>query len=579
MTIEWDRLTQPEFDRIIEALVRDRFGADVRAVNGKGGDEGIDIAINVFGRLWIMQLKYYPGGFSTEHRKRRQNIKKSYTKAQQHQPVIWSLVVPSLCTTSEHEHVTGLSGGKPSPHITVIDRDDLDKWMADAPHIEAYFHRTTNSEFERLAALYNRETSALLGGVSDVLTRTRDLGSVVNTLDPEWAIGFSSAPGGSASSVTVVPRHPGAQIQNPIRMAVGIDDLDPELNRQLLHTIGYAMAGTVVLPADAVRSVHISGGPFVDGEYPPGEVHLVTPPAGPGRGKTVELRAFQRDNTDVQIFEGTITHAGPGPAGGTIEADFCEGHLTVRMRLTYTTTPADEVFGPPGMDLSYDFAGTRPGLVAEILSTARLVQLAKRIEILVDGLSLATVALPLPETYDAELVAVEEYAADLDIVQRHVGRRFTMPTHMNDDDRIRMRVARALVQGHIVASPRVPRLTLELTGEDTEDLRACLERGEMRLCVDGGPFSETVEGRKLTLGDVTVIHPRARILNAEAALAALDAGTAAGVEIHLEPVDEPYFYLALEGVGNPDINQRALAAWNLYGLPQPGLPPSLADQQ
>lgn len=390
--------------------------------------------------------------------------------------------------------------------------------MADAPHVESYVHRTTHSELERLAKIYNQERAAVLGGVTDVLARVRDLGSVVNTLDPEWAIGFASASGGSTASITVVPRRPGTKIQNPIRMAVGVDELDPELSRQLLRSVGYAVPGTVVLPANVVRSVHISGGPFVEGEYPPGEIHLVTPAGGLGRGRTVELRAFQRDDTEVQIFEGTVVKSSrPGPAGGTIEAGFCEGHLTLRMLLPYTVGPAHEVFGPPGMDLSYDFAASRPGLVAEVLSTARLLQLAKRIEILVDGQSLAVMALSLPEVYDAEMVAVEEYAADLDIVQRHVGRRFNMPTHMGADDRIRMRVARTLVQGHIVASARVPRLTLELTGEDTPEVREALARKEMQICVPGGPFSEIVGGRRLALGDVHLVHPRARILNVKEA--------------------------------------------------------------
>ena len=43
MSIDWDRLNQPTFDRIVEALVRHRFGDKVRAVNGRGGDDGIDI--------------------------------------------------------------------------------------------------------------------------------------------------------------------------------------------------------------------------------------------------------------------------------------------------------------------------------------------------------------------------------------------------------------------------------------------------------------------------------------------------------------------------------------------------------
>ena len=64
--LDWARLDQPTFDRIVEALVRHRFGDEVRAVNGRGGDDGIDIEVTLAnGRLWILQLKFYPEGFSS----------------------------------------------------------------------------------------------------------------------------------------------------------------------------------------------------------------------------------------------------------------------------------------------------------------------------------------------------------------------------------------------------------------------------------------------------------------------------------------------------------------------------------
>ena len=64
MSIDWDGLGQQRFDRVVEALVSRRFGDSVRAVNGRGGDDGIDIEIAGEGRLQIQQLKYFPEGFS-----------------------------------------------------------------------------------------------------------------------------------------------------------------------------------------------------------------------------------------------------------------------------------------------------------------------------------------------------------------------------------------------------------------------------------------------------------------------------------------------------------------------------------
>jgi hypothetical protein len=63
----------------------------------------------------------------------------------------------------------------------------------------------------------------------------------------------------------------------------------------------------------------------------------------------------------------------------------------------------------------------------------------------------------VPETakdYDADLLAIEQFAYDLDVVQRHTDHFFNVPESMLLGDRVKMRVARLLIEGHIVASPR-----------------------------------------------------------------------------------------------------------------------------
>ncbi|MFI7236963.1 hypothetical protein [Streptomyces cyaneofuscatus] len=53
MAIEWDRIGQPGFDRIVEALVHRMYdaAASVEAVNGRGGDAGIDIKVTSGSRV------------------------------------------------------------------------------------------------------------------------------------------------------------------------------------------------------------------------------------------------------------------------------------------------------------------------------------------------------------------------------------------------------------------------------------------------------------------------------------------------------------------------------------------------
>jgi hypothetical protein len=190
MSIDWDRLDQPRFDRIVEVLVYRRFQGKVRAVNGRGGDGGIDIEIiDDEGRLWILQLKYFPEGFSGGFTPRRQQIKASLDSAvNNHDPDKWSLVFPGTLAPGEHEFVTGLSP-RPKPEIgRTIDRTVLDSWLADDPALDAFLQRDPTTELERLARLYTQERSALVDGASDLFGRVQALGDVIDSTDEDYTL-------------------------------------------------------------------------------------------------------------------------------------------------------------------------------------------------------------------------------------------------------------------------------------------------------------------------------------------------------------------------------------------------------
>lgn len=213
------------------------------------------------------------------------------------------MVVPCLCSTPEHKYVTELNGGEQPPEITVIDRDDLDAWMADAPSVDASVQRTASGEMERLARIYNMERAALLAGVTDVAARVRDLGNVVDAVDLDWAVDFSQREG--ATSVTIRPRDPDAPVRSPIGFSVEIGELSQhtELGQQIMRNIGYATSEPLKIPRDLVCSVRFEGPEFIAGEYPPGAVEIVTGPSGGVVGLPLELRAFQND-TLVASYEG-----------------------------------------------------------------------------------------------------------------------------------------------------------------------------------------------------------------------------------------------------------------------------------
>lgn len=305
MSVDWSTLDQPKFDRIVEALVRHRFGENVRAVNGRGGDGGIDIAITLDdGGLRILQLKYFPEGFSSEWQKRRTQIRKSFEAAITNAPTEWWFVVPCLCTKWEHKYVARLNGSQTPPKITVVDRDDLDAWMADAPSIDAYVQRTATSELREMAREFNQERAALLDGVSGLAARVRNLGSVVDAVDLDWTVDFARS--GGDTEIVIRPKDADAPRRSPIYFTVGIGDLGDEhaeLQQSLMRNIGYATSETVQIPQGVVRSVRFDGPEFIAGDYPPGTVEIVSGPRRPAVNQLLELRALH-EGTVIASYEG-----------------------------------------------------------------------------------------------------------------------------------------------------------------------------------------------------------------------------------------------------------------------------------
>lgn len=170
------------------------------------------------------------------------------------------------------------------------------------------------------SAWRNKERAALLAGVTDVVARVLDLGSVVDAVDLDWAVDFARRD--SVTSVVIRPRDPDPPVRSPIGITVEMGELGDEhteLQQHLMRNIGYSTSERLHIPREVVRSVRFDGAEFIAGEYPPGAVEIVSGPSGPAVGPPLEPRAFQED-TLVASYEGRIAHAAPGPIGGSIEA-------------------------------------------------------------------------------------------------------------------------------------------------------------------------------------------------------------------------------------------------------------------
>ena len=389
-----------------------------------------------------------------------------------------------------------------------IDRTVLDSWLADDPMLDAFLQRNATTELERLARLYGQERSALLDGAADLFARVQVLGDVIDSTDEDYTVDFHRS--GNEMSLVVRPQHPGAR-----PTIVGVElrpftDGDNELREHLDRTIGYGTSDPVCIPQQAVESIHIEGPRVIEGTHPPANIELHPASNAPGVGEPIEIRILDENNANVASFQGEITHAAPGPLGGSIETILCDGRMRVRFRLPHQLGPIDPRVTPPGAELDYDIGSARPATVAEVLSTARYLRTAHSIALYIDGNHAATVGGIPPATigeYGLDELIFEQYADDLAIIQRHTNTYFPMPTTVTPDDRIAARVARHLINGEIVASPSAQVFTHTLSGERTQDLLDQLHEPRFVVWPVAEPHTVTIGGRELIIGDVYVIHP------------------------------------------------------------------------
>ena len=177
-----------------------------------------------------------------------------------------------------------------------------------------------------------------------------------------------------------------------------------------------------------------------------------------------------------------------------------------------------------------------------MLSTRSVLCFATRLEFPINGDLLTKVRTDGPRTaddYDDDLLAIEQFAYDLDVVQRHTNHFFDMPDELRPGDRVKLRVARILIDGHIVASPRARVFTLGMTGVDTPEVRAPAAGAPVDRLAGRTILAVEIAGRELAIGDVYAVHPQATAINGDEAIAALDAGEAEGFEVHSGPAKIP----------------------------------------
>ncbi|MHA6764042.1 hypothetical protein [Streptacidiphilus sp. PAMC 29251] len=560
MAIKWARIKQPRFNRVVEALVHRMYDATatVRALDGRGGDGGIDIDVVQGGRLRIFQLKYYPDGFPTSARGRRRSVENSFKRAMEHDPYEWTLVVPCNLTASEDAFVRDLGAGR-SVKISVLGVAALDSRLAAHPDLAAYF---TRKELRQAARDYNQEKAFLLDP-QHLPERIQALGQMGEQLDPHWAPGFTWYDGELVS--TVYPKHPRAYEVSPI--TIRLDGHwrpdDTHLRTAFIRSIGYGLPEPLTLPPEVVESLSIEGPAWLARTDQHVEVSWV-----PVRCEPVDIKGelvFFDEGGDRRVsYQAVVEHHGAGPQGRSLVLRLF-GLVVVQVMLPSNDT------APVDLEVSTDIAGADTTAALLAFGLDGHLHTPGRFEIHFDGdRFLGARTYPPRPTDEAELVArLHEMVKDLARLQDYCGQYFPVPSRTTAQERIDLRIARLLIEGACVIDPSVRIITMTLNGTDGPGLRGMLAPGPQGLRVVHSAYELEFAGHSLPLGQISMFHTQVSAQNREAVLQALDSGTASGEALSLVPIGEQCFRLYKPELRTDDSDVLTPIPLALPGLPEP----------
>lgn len=560
MPIDWATQPAEKFNRLVEALVTRWYPsdeADVRVINGRGGDKGRDIEVIQGHRRRVFQLKHFPEGFSATWRKRRRQITDSMDAIATDPPDVWILAVPCTLTDSERKFVHDEATKRGLAAVQILDRAKLESSLAQHTDLVGYFNR--GPELREDAKIYNRERDALLGGPHDLGQRVHDLGGVVDAQDPHWTMDFSRQ--GNTTTYALRPKHAHAAELSPIRCSLELDfgTEHTTLAEQWTQGMNYGITEPITLPPEVVRRWTMDGPEWIRTELANVPLEL-RPPNSPHVRRTVELRFANDDDSTRASFTATSTNAQRGAAGMTLQLE-----VTPVLQLTLQIPT---VHSQPGkVDIQFDPAEANPRDVLDAVEF--LHELHRRhtiMDIRLDGKRTARLGLVGSAHASAQLRDLDGtigLAEDLDIVGRHTRQRLPYPASITPSDRIILRALRMAINGHCALVPQPRGVRAILADGDLSEIRPLLEQPSY-LKVSSDMVNIELLGRVITIYGFTVFHPQMHIEDADRVLTAIDNGTAAGMQIHFRPPDGQWLRMYLDG--RPPPHQRALPT--PWGIPE-----------
>lgn len=562
--VDWSS-NEDDFNRSVEVLLQ-RVWADVpgcRAyvLDGRGGDEGIDIGVERDGSVFhIYQLKFFPEGMSGGFVKRRQQVKDSFdTALAHHGPEAWTLITPRNPTSAERRFTLNLRGNRDIT-VNVWGQSHLDQEVSRFPDLLAALTRTPVVDLMQQM----HAEGAAMSRPEDLPERLSKLAGLANSRSPYWGVRLSAEPG--ITTITLVPKRDDAAEMEPLAVAfeASFGPQQEDLRRRFEELLAFGGSGGVDLPTEVVQSVTMDGPDwFVQTTSNAG---VTIYPAVFAEAAPAVLRVVSPEGWALAELPGQVAALTRGSRGFTLEATFQQLDLTLRH---------EDGVGA-GLTLGWQLAGLPAGIARNLLLVYAHIRAGATAEIWVNNRRAAALREPLATSDEAAIPQdTFDFVDDLAVLSGEFGVEFTVPTDFTLLDRLDMRFVRHLVEGRASYSPRIGSLTATL---DHEGLVEFTDPRGVYVSMDGAALP--VLGRLVPVGTLCAYHHSVRARDAaNHLLVASNQEEAQARRVTFEPTDDVPIRLWLaERWADPDA-PVVITPWGIDGiqekLPQEATTPPL----
>lgn len=560
-SIDWRTILEAAFNSLAESLiVRDRTKAGfvAQAIDGRGGDGGIDIEVRDTDSgdlVEVLQLKWFREGFSSNFRKRRDQIRSSFESAMSLNPPTWTLVVPANVTVPERQFVSALRRGRPVT-IRFIGATELNLLLADNPEVHDW---ATRDVAMSALALVGRE-SAALSRPGDLAAETSKLASRADSSSAYWGRGVAFQSGKYIE--TLYAKRPDAFEREPlsIELTTAFGPDDSELRAKYEDTLAYGPIEPLTLPSSVVQAFSTVGPEWFAEEHGPGEFHI-----RPGESSLVEddlkLVSKNKAGRALATIRGSVVTTVTGATGGALECQFPGG-------LRQVWRFPDDMMQPAAVTMRCEPEGSSAHDVKRAFSFLDSLASAETVEMSMNGHS-SSLSRPEFTSNSAPSSAVHELIDDLAYLESQLNVEFEFPKSLpRGHERVWIRVVRRMLEGRSVAVPNRKKLEVTLDGSLDAGTKALLSERGSHMIYTELDWRVTILGEQIVLEDMRIYHPRLIADGAQEHFHAVNDGRGAGRQVTLRPANGQPFVIFSPSRMQP--NDAIVAEpWGIEGIPEP----------